>query len=114
MHEEKIIIVEGRSDKHHIRRVITEPVTILCTYGTFSIEYFDELLEAYDLDNQDVYIFVDEDDSGIELRRQLAHELSHAKHIRINSEFKEVETTPLKEVAYALLGQNIAVDARFL
>lgn len=114
MEEEKIIIVEGRSDKDHIKRVIMEPVTILCTYGTFSIEYFDEILEAYDLDNQDVYIFVDEDDPGIELRKQLARELSHAKHIRVKSEFKEVETAPLKEVAYALLSENIEVDTRFL
>ncbi len=68
----------------------------------------------YDLDNQDVYIFVDEDEPGLELRKKLTHELPNARHIRINSEYKEVETTPLNEIAYALLSQNIEVNPRFL
>lgn len=114
MQDEKLIIVEGKSDKRHIKRVLVEQVEVICTYGTFSISYFDELLDVYDLDNRDVYIFVDEDEPGLELRRQLMHELPNARHIRINSEYKEVETTPLSEIAYALLSQNIEVDPRFL
>lgn len=114
MENNKIIIVEGRSDKQQIERVLIEQVEIICTYGTFSISYFDELLETYDLDNRDVYIFVDEDEAGLALRRQLRHELPNARHIRVSSDYKEVETTPLNEVAYALLSQNIEVDSRFL
>lgn len=114
MFDEKLIIVEGISDKRHIERIITEPVTIICTYGTFSISYFDELLDEYDLDNRDVYIFVDEDDSGIALRKELTRELPHACHIRIPKDYKEVETAPLTEVAQALVSQNIEVNILFL
>ncbi|HLR15559.1 MAG TPA: toprim domain-containing protein [Bacillota bacterium] len=114
MHYKKIIIVEGKSDRQQIKRVIDEEVDIICTYGTFSISYFDELLDRYDLDHRDVYIFVDEDDSGLELRKELARELPHAHHIRVSSDYKEVEIAPLDEIAYALLSQNIAVDSRFL
>ncbi len=114
MHNGKIIIVEGKSDKQHIKKVIVEPVEVICTFGTFSISYFDEILEAYDLDHRDVYIFVDEDESGLELRKELTRELPHAHHVRVNSEYREVETTPLNEIAHALLSQNIEVDPRFL
>src|SRR5690625_3601404 len=102
----KVIIVEGLTDKREIEKVITEDVTIICTNGTLGIEKFDELLETYDLDHQDVYIFVDEDDSGIKLRKQLTRELPHAEHIYISSEFKEVATTPGNELATALRSEE--------
>jgi len=110
----KVIIVEGLTDKREIEKVITEDVTIICTNGTLGIEKFDELLETYDLDHQDVYIFVDEDDSGLKLRKQLTRELPHAEHIYISSEFKEVATTPGEELATALAAKNIKVDPFFL
>src|SRR5690625_7609097 len=110
----KVIIVEGLTDKREIEKVITEDVKIICKNVTLGIEKFDELLETYDLDHQDVYIFVDEDDSGIKLRKQLTRELPHAEHIYISSEFKEVATTPGNELATALAAKNIKVDPFFL
>ncbi len=44
-----MIIVEGRSDKRQLEKIIIEDVDIICTHGTFSIEKFDELLETYHL-----------------------------------------------------------------
>lgn len=110
----KLIIVEGITDKQQIRKILTEPVTILCTYGTFSIEYFDELLDRYDLFARDVYVFVDEDEPGLKLRRQLNAELSHAKQMHIPTTFKEVAETPLHILAEILVMHNFKIDPLFL
>ena len=111
---DKVIIVEGLSDKKEIKKVITEDVTVICTNGTLGVERFDNLLETYDLDHKDVFIFVDEDEPGIRLRKQLKYELPHAIHIHVSSEFKEVATTPAYMLATALAGQGIAVNPNFL
>lgn len=112
---DKVIIVEGLTDKKQIKKVIAdEGVEIICTNGTLGVERFDELLYTYDLDNKDVYILVDEDDSGNKLRKQLARELPHAEHIYVSSEFREVATTPKQVLATALVSKRIAVDPIFL
>jgi len=110
----KLIIVEGITDKQQISKILTEPVTIICTYGTFSIEYFDELVDTYDLLSQDVYVFVDEDEPGLKLRRQLNAELSHAKQMYIPAMFKEVAETPLPILAEILVMHNFKIDPLFL
>ncbi|WP_042222638.1 toprim domain-containing protein [Oceanobacillus manasiensis] len=111
---EKVIIVEGLTDKRQVKKVITDQVTIVCTNGTLGIERLDELLETYELDYKDVYILVDEDYSGIKLRKQLARELPHAEHIHVSSEYREVATTPEQMLATALLSKRIAVNPLFL
>ncbi|MFC4558682.1 toprim domain-containing protein [Virgibacillus kekensis] len=111
---EKVIIVEGLTDKKQIKRVINDQVEIICTNGTLGVERLDELLETYDLDNRDVYILVDEDNSGLKLRKQLAKELPHAEHIHVSSEYREVATTPENVLATALIGKRIEVNPLFL
>lgn len=111
---EKVIIVEGLTDKRKIEQILNESVTIVCTNGTLGISRFDELLETYDLDINDVYIFVDEDKSGLKLRKQLARELPHAKHIYISSEYREVATTPAKILASLLVSKRFQVRPFFL
>src|SRR5699024_6464232 len=100
--ENTVIIVEGLTDKKELEKVINQDITIICTNGTLGVEKFDELLETYDLDNREVFIFVDEDESGVKLRKQLTQELPHAEHIYISSEYKEVATTPGDVLAMAL------------
>lgn len=114
MENEKVIIVEGLTDKREIQKIITEDVTIICTNGTLGVERFDDLLETYDLDHKQVFIFVDEDASGLNLRRQLKQELPLAIHIYVSSEYKEVAATPAYMLATALAGQGIAVNPSFL
>jgi|SRR5699024_663637 len=109
-----VIIVEGLTDKKQVEKVIDEDVTIVCTHGTFGIERFDELLETYDLDHKEVFILVDEDKAGIQLRKQLARELPHAKHIYVSEEFREVATTPEDVLATAIVSKHIAVDPFYL
>ncbi|MEW9675959.1 toprim domain-containing protein [Lentibacillus sp. L22] len=111
---DKVIIVEGLTDKKQIKKVITEDLEIVCTNGTLGVERFDELLYAYDLDNKDVFILVDEDDSGIKLRKQLARELPHANHLYVSSEYREVATTPEQVLATILVSKSIEVNPIFL
>lgn len=98
INQQKIIIVEGLADKLHIQKLLAEPLDIICTHGTFGIGKFDNLLEKHDLDNREVYIFVDEDDAGRKLRKQLRAELPHAIDMFIDVEYIEVEATPLKHI----------------
>ncbi|HLS20810.1 MAG TPA: toprim domain-containing protein [Bacillota bacterium] len=109
-----IIIVEGITDKQLVEQIIAEHVTILCTFGTFDIERFDHMLETYNLDHKEVFILVDEDYAGIELRKQLANELPHAKHIYISEEYGEVARTPANILATTLASHHIAVNPFFL
>lgn len=109
-----VIIVEGITDKQLVEQIIVEDVTILCTFGTFDIERFDHLLEIYDLDRKEVFILVDEDHAGIKLRKQLMHELPHAKHIHISEQYGEVARTPANVLATILAGHHIKVNPFFL
>ncbi|GGM35853.1 hypothetical protein GCM10011351_22360 [Paraliobacillus quinghaiensis] len=111
---EKIIIVEGRTDREQIEKVINEEITIICTNGTLGLGKMEELVLEYDLDNKDVFILVDEDQAGHKLRKQLSIELPHATHIFIDKTFREVAATPALELATALLSKRIAVDPNYL
>lgn len=114
LNDNKIIIVEGLSDKNHIRKVIQEDIDIICTHGTFGVEKFDEMLDEFDLDYRDVYIFVDADESGIKLRKQLTKELPHAKHMYIPEEYQEVERTPENVIATELVKHNFHINPIYL
>lgn len=112
--DKKIIIVEGLSDKLHIQKIIREEIDIICTHGTFGIEKFDEMLNEYDLDYRDVYIFVDADESGIKLRKQLTAELPNAIQMYIPDEYQQVELTPLNIIAHELVKHNFKIDPLYL
>ncbi|MFD2129739.1 toprim domain-containing protein [Pseudogracilibacillus auburnensis] len=109
MDDKKVIIVEGLSDKTHLQKIINEDIDIICTHGTFGIEKFEEMLETYDLDNREVYIFVDADDSGVKLRKQLTAELPTARQMYIPDECIEVELTPKHILAAELMKHYIKV-----
>lgn len=111
---EKVIIVEGKTDKQQIQKVINEDVEIVCTNGTLGVERLEQLILDYDLDHKDVFILVDEDHSGHKLRKQLSFELPHAEHIYIDRSFREVAATPEPELAQALVSRSISVDPIFL
>ncbi|MCT2535931.1 toprim domain-containing protein [Aquibacillus koreensis] len=111
---EKVIIVEGRTDKKQIEKILEEEVDIICTNGTLGIERLEQLITDYDLDNKDVFILVDEDSAGHKLRKQLAKELPHAEHIYIDKTFREVAATPESELATALLSRSFGINPIFL
>lgn len=111
---DKVIIVEGLTDKRQIEKVINDDVMIVCTNGTLGVGGFDELLETYHLDDKDVFIFVDEDKSGLKLRKLLSRELPHAHHIHVSSEYREVATTPEHILASTLVSKHFSVNPLFL
>jgi toprim domain protein len=51
---EKIIIVEGTSDKRKVKSIVKEPIEIICTNGTISISRLDELVDY--ISGKEVYI----------------------------------------------------------
>lgn len=109
---EKVIIVEGKSDKKKVLNVINEEIEIICTNGTISVSKLDELIEH--LYNKDVYILVDADDAGEKLRKQFKREFPEAEHIYIDKMYREVATAPEQHLATVLLGANFDVHAEFL
>ena len=56
----KVIIVEGKSDKKRVQQVIAEPANIICTHGTMSIDKIDNMIET--LYDKQVYVLADSDD----------------------------------------------------
>jgi toprim domain protein len=109
---DKVIIVEGKSDKKKVLNVINENIEIICTNGTISVSRLDELIEH--LYDKDVYILVDADDAGEKLRKQFMRELPEAEHIYIDKMYREVATAPEHHLATVLLGANFDVHAEFL
>lgn len=109
---EKVIIVEGKSDKRKVKEIVNEPVEIICTNGTISISKLDELIEA--LSEKQVYILVDADAAGDKLRKQFKREFPEAEHLYIDRMYREVATAPEHHLATVLLRANIDVYTKFL
>ena len=108
----KVIIVEGVSDKKRVQPVLNQDVEIKCTNGTISQERLDQLVE--EIEDREVYIFFDADDSGEKLRKRFKRELPNAKHLYINRMYREVASAPLNHLASVLLAANIDVKVQFL
>lgn len=111
MIEPKVIVVEGKTDREKLLKVIAEPVEIICTYGTLSDEKIEELIIP--LENNEVYIFVDADESGEKLRKQLKQELPNAYHIYTRKQYSEVAKTPLDFIAKLLRSHHFKVKSLF-
>ncbi|WP_062354498.1 toprim domain-containing protein [Bacillus kwashiorkori] len=112
MGDTKVIIVEGTSDKRKVQDVVDEPIEIICTNGTIGISKLDELIDT--LFDKDVYILVDADDSGNQLRKMFKREFPEAKHLYIDKMYREVATSPENHLAEVLLKANIKIHGKFL
>lgn len=95
---DRVVIVEGKTDRERLLRLLDEPVTILCTYGTYSADKAERLMKAA-AEALEVYIFTDEDDRGKHLRSQLRQDFPRAIHLHTKKEYGEVARTPLDELA---------------
>ena len=111
-HNEKVIIVEGSTDRKKVQAVLNESIDIICTNGTISLSKLDELVDA--LENKDVYILADADESGEKLRKQLRREMPNASHLYIDRTYREVANAPGYHLAKVLLAANMDVKAEFL
>jgi toprim domain protein len=110
--DEKVIIVEGTTDKRKVEGIIKEPIEIICTNGTISITKMDELIDS--LEQRDVYILVDADHAGEKLRKQFKREFPEAEHLYIDRMYKEVASAPEYHLASVLIGANIDVHTEYL
>lgn len=108
-----VIIVEGKTDKERLLKILAEPVTILCTYGTYRSERGEELLlQAQDAD--EIYLFTDEDFSGKKLRAHLMEDFPRAIHLHTQKMYGEVANTPLPILAEILDRAGLAVNTEHL
>ena len=106
---DKVIIVEGNRDRKKVLAVLAEDIENICTNGTIGLEKLDELVES--LEDKDVYILVDADESGEKLRRQLRREFPNAEHLYIDRVYREVEDAPARHIAEVLTEADILVKS---
>ena len=111
-YDEKVIIVEGSTDRKQIQPILNESIQIICTNGTIGLSKLDELVDT--LENKDVYILADADESGEKLRKQLRRELPNALHLYIDRTYREVANAPRYHLAKILLAANIDVKVEYL
>ncbi|EIT87147.1 TOPRIM domain-containing protein [Fictibacillus macauensis ZFHKF-1] len=109
---DKVIIVEGKSDKEKLISILKEPVDIICTNGTLGFSKLEEL--AIEIEDRDVYILVDADEAGAKLRKMLQRELPNAEHLYTHKMYREVAKTPLMYLANILLGARFLVKKECL
>lgn len=107
----KVIIVEGKTDKEKLIKVINEPVSIVCTQGTLSNAKLEELRL---LEDQEMYILVDADESGEKLRRLLKQEFPNAYQLYTDRAYREVATTPCKFLAVLLSNAHFKIKTGYL
>ncbi|MFD1675669.1 toprim domain-containing protein [Alicyclobacillus fodiniaquatilis] len=108
----KVIIVEGKTDKARILRVLREEVQVVCTKGTLSYEQVEN--EIVPLQKDEVYILVDADAPGNHLRKQLRHELPNAIDLYTRKSYREVARTPLEYLAKIFSDAYFEVDETLL
>lgn len=107
---DKIIIVEGLSDKRKIQKIVKEPVDIVCTNGTISQSRLEELVDH--ISDQEIFILVDSDAAGEKLRRQLKREFPEAEHLYVDRVYREVAAAPVQHLAEVLLRANLHIETR--
>lgn len=107
----KVIIVEGKTDKERIEEILMdESVEILCSYGTMSYEKLEEW--ATQLEESEIYLLVDADDSGKKIRKLLNQELPNVQHLYTHRMYREVATTPIEVLTGILAHAHFEVRER--
>lgn len=104
----KVLIVEGKTDKRRLEEVLVEPVQIICTFGTMGIGKLDEIIEQ--LDDSQIFILSDADKEGKNIRKWFKKHLSESTHIYIDPKFGEVGRCPHDYLANLLLRHGFYVD----
>ncbi|WP_127484247.1 toprim domain-containing protein [Paenibacillus ehimensis] len=86
------IIVEGKNDKSRLRRLLTEDIIIVCTFGSLNTDRLEELKKR--VGTRDVYLFTDNDPSGKKIRAILRDTFPDAEQIYTRRGYAGVEGTP--------------------
>ncbi|MCU5747086.1 toprim domain-containing protein [Staphylococcus sp. SQ8-PEA] len=99
----KVIVVEGKTDKERVQEILNEPINIICTHGTMSVDKIDQMID--ELEGQTVYILVDADKEGRKIRRWFKQYISESKHIHIDRRYREVARCP-KDYLFKVLNKH--------
>nr|WP_275983959.1 DNA primase [Paenibacillus hamazuiensis] len=75
-----------------MRRLLTEDVLILCTYGSLNTEKLEELKKR--AGDRDIFLFTDNDASGKKIRAILRDTFPDAEQIYTRRGYAGVEGTP--------------------
>lgn len=86
------IIVEGVRDREKLKKWLSDEVDIYCTYGTLNSSRLASLLAV--LDDDELYIFTDNDRSGRRIRAELREHIPDAIQLYTRREYAGVEGTP--------------------
>ncbi|MCP3774694.1 toprim domain-containing protein [Paenibacillus sp. MZ04-78.2] len=86
------IIVEGKNDKTRLRRLLTEDIIIVCTFGSLNTDRLEELKKK--IGTRDVYLFTDNDPSGKKIRAILRDSFPDAEQMYTRRGYAGVEGTP--------------------
>jgi toprim domain protein len=87
-----VIIVEGKNDRNRLRRIVSEEIEIICTYGTPGTERLEQLKKQ--VGERDVFIFTDNDPSGKKIRARLRDAFPDAEQLYTKKGYAGVEGTP--------------------
>jgi toprim domain protein len=86
------IIVEGKNDKKRIKRIVTDDILILCTFGTPGTLTLEQLKKQ--AENRHVFLFTDNDASGKRIRGILRDLFPDSEQIYTRRGYAGVEGTP--------------------
>lgn len=106
----KVIIVEGKTDKERLLEIIEEPVEIICTYGTLGYQRLEEMLPQ--LQGKDIYLLTDADAAGEKLRKQIKREFPDVHHLYTDKMYREVAATPVAYLTELLSKAHFLVKKR--
>ncbi|CAD2078932.1 topiosmerase [Jeotgalicoccus coquinae] len=109
---DKVLIVEGKTDKRRLEEVLVEPVQIICTFGTMGISKLDEIIEQ--LGDSQIFILSDADKEGRKIRKWFKKYISESTHIYIDPKFGEVGRCPHDYLANLLLRHGFYVDTSLI
>lgn len=86
------IIVEGKNDRSKLRRLVSEEITILCTFGTLNSLKLESLRKQ--VRDDEVFLFLDNDSSGKRIRGVLRDAFPDAVQMYTRRGYAGVEGTP--------------------
>ena len=105
--EQICLVVEGRSDKQQLEKIVANNVHIICTNGTKDEEALIELIEPYE--DAMLFTFFDRDKSGDYLRKKMQRVYSEAIQLQIPAPYIEVAETPIAILRTILSAAKIDV-----
>jgi toprim domain protein len=103
----KAFIVEGKTDREQLLKVLDEPVDIICTYGTINTTNLEELIDEGNY--LEVYVLVDADVAGNNLRKNIKQLYPNFRQLYTKRMYREVASTPIEELTRILKSAHFIV-----